>query len=78
MAHKTEWDITAVTNQVTAATQLQAEVSQLNQQIHELARRPHAGLGGFLHSLTDGHREHELEAQRLKVLDQLHTAMFGE
>jgi hypothetical protein len=40
MAHKTEWDITAVANQVTAATQLQAEVSQLNQQIQELASRP--------------------------------------
>ena len=75
MAHKTEWDITAVANQVTAATQLQAEVSQLNQQIQELASRPHAGLGGFLHSLTDGHREHELEAQRFKVLDQLHAVI---
>ena len=75
MAHKTEWDITAVTNQVTAATQLQAEVSQLNQQIQELASLPHSGLGGFLHSLTDGHREHELEAQRFKVLDQLHAAI---
>jgi hypothetical protein len=75
MAHKTEWDITAVANQVTAATQLQAEVSQLNQQIQELASRPHTGLGGFLHSLTDGHREHELEAQRFKVLDQLHAVI---
>ena len=75
MAHKTEWDITAVANQVTAATQLQAEVSQLNQQIQELASRPHTGLGGFLHSLTVGHREHELEAQRFKVLDQLHAVI---
>ena len=75
MANKTGWDITAVTNQVTAATQLQAEVSQLNQQIQELASRSHSGLGGFLHSLTDGHREHELEAQRFKVLDQLHAAI---
>jgi hypothetical protein len=75
MAHKTEWDITAVANQVTAATQLQAEVSQLNQQIQELAGRPHTGLGGFLHSLTDGHREHEFEAQRFKVLDQLHAVI---
>jgi hypothetical protein len=75
MAHKTEWDITAVANQVTAAIQLQAEVSQLNQQIQELASRPHTGLGGFLHSLTDGHREHELEAQRFKVLDQLHAVI---
>ena len=75
MAHKTEWDVTAVANQVTAATQLQAEVSQLNQQIQELASRPHTGLGGFLHSLTDGHREHELEAQRFKVLDQLHAVI---
>jgi len=75
MAHKTEWDITAVANQVTAATQLQAEVSQLNQQIQELASRPHTGLGGFLHSLTDGHREHELEAQRFKVVDQLHAVI---
>ena len=75
MAHKTEWDITAVANQVTAAIQLQAEVSQLNQQIQELASRPHAGLGGFLHSLTDGRREHELESQRFKVLDQLHAVI---
>src|SRR5450759_3885860 len=75
MAHKPEWDITAVANQVTAATQLQAEVSQLNQQIQELASRPNTGLGGFLHSLTDGHREHELEAQRSKVLDQLHAVI---
>src|ERR1700693_639315 len=61
MANKTGWDITAVTNQLTAATQLQAKVSQLNQQIQDLASRSHSGLGGFLHSLTDGHREHELE-----------------
>ena len=75
MAHKTEWDTSAVANQVTAATQLQADVSQLNQQIQELASRPHTGLGGFLHSLTDGHHEHELEAQRSKVLDQLQAAL---
>src|ERR1700694_4785101 len=75
MAHKTEWDITAVTTQVTAATQLQAEVSQLTQQIQELASRPHSRLGGFLHSLTDGHREHELEAQRFKVLAQTHAVI---
>src|SRR5450756_2000500 len=43
MAHKTEWDTSAVANQVTAATQLQADVSQLNQQIHELDSRPHIG-----------------------------------
>jgi hypothetical protein len=80
MAHKTEWDTSAVANQVTAATQLQADVSQLNQQIHELDSRPHTGLGGFLHSLTDGHHEHELEAQRSRVLDQLHAvlATFAE
>ena len=53
MAHKTEWDTSAVANQITAATQLQDGVSQLNQQIQELASRPHSGLGGFLHSLTD-------------------------
>src|ERR1700682_3225996 len=75
VAHKAEWDISAVTNQVTAATQLQADVSLLNQQIQELASRPHPGLGGFLHSLTDGHHEHELEAQRSKVLDQLHAVL---
>ena len=75
MAHKTEWDTSAIANQVTAATQLQTDVSQLNQQIQELASRPHTGLGGFLHSLTDGHHEHELEAQRSKVLDQLHAVL---
>ena len=75
LAHKAEWDISAVTNQVTAATQLQADVSQLNQQIQELSSRPHPGLVGFLHSLTDGHHEHELEAQRSKVLDQLHAVL---
>src|ERR1700694_2316509 len=75
VAHKTEWDITAVSNQGTAATQLQAEVPHLTQQIKEPTSRPHSGLGGFLHSLTDGHREHELEAQRLKVLDQLHAVI---
>ncbi len=75
MAHKTEWDTSAVANQVTAATQLQDGVSQLNQQIQDLASRPHSGLGGFLHSLTDGPHEHELEAQRSKVLDQLHTVL---
>jgi hypothetical protein len=73
MAHRTEWDTSAISNQVTAATQLQVDVSQLNQQIQELASRSHSGLGGFLHSLTDGHHEHELEAQRSKVLDQLHA-----
>src|SRR6266852_2607645 len=52
IAHKTEWDTSAVANQITAATQLQADVSQLNQQIQELGSRPHTGLGGFLHSLT--------------------------
>ena len=75
MAHETEWDTSAVANQLTAATQLQADVSQLNQQIQELASRPHTGLGGFLHTLTDGHHDHELEAQRSKVLDQLHAVI---
>jgi X-X-X-Leu-X-X-Gly heptad repeat protein len=75
MSHKTEWDTSAVANQITAATQLQDGVSQLNQQIQDLASRTHSGLGGFLHSLTDGHHEHELEAQRSKVLDQLHTLL---
>jgi len=75
VAHKAEWDISGVTNQVTAATQLQADISLLNQQIQELTSRPHSGLGGFLHSLTDGHHQHELEAQRSKVLDQLHAVL---
>jgi hypothetical protein len=75
VAHKTEWDTSSISNQVTAATQLQVDVSQLNQQIQELASRPHSGLGGFLHSLTDEHREHELEAQRSRVLDQLHAVI---
>jgi len=75
MAHKTEWDTSAVANQITAATQLQADVSKLNQQIQELASRPRSGLGGFLHSLTAGHHEHELETQRSKVLDQLHVVL---
>jgi len=75
MAHKTEWDTSAVADQITAATQLQTDVSQLTQQIQELASRPHTGVGGFLHSLTDGHHEHELETQRSKVLDQLKAAL---
>src|SRR6202521_2623885 len=75
MAHKTEWDTSAVASQITAATQLQADVSKLNKQIQELASRPRSGLGGFLHSLTAGHHEHELETQRSKVLDQLHMVL---
>src|ERR1700694_4768088 len=75
VAHKAEWDISAVTNQVTAATQLRSDVSLLNQQIQDLSSLPHPGLGGFLRSLTDGHHEHELEAQRSKVLDQLHAVL---
>lgn len=75
MAHKAEWDTTPVANQIAAATQLQSDVYQLNQQIQELASRPHSGLGGFLHSLTDGSHEHELEAQRSKVLGQLNAAL---
>src|ERR1700694_1268953 len=75
IAHKTEWDTGAAPAQITAATQLQTDVSQLNQQIQELGTRPHTGLGGFLHSLTDGHHEHELETQRAKVLDQLQAAL---
>jgi len=75
MTHKAEWDTTVVANQISAATQLQADVNQLNQQIQELASRPHSGLGGFLHSVTDAHHEHELEAQRSKVLDQLNAAL---
>lgn len=75
LAHKTEWDTSAIANQVTAATQLQADVFQLSQQIQELASRPHTGLGGFFQSLTAGHHEHALEAQRSKVLDQLHAVI---
>jgi hypothetical protein len=75
LAHKTDWDTSAVAEQITAATQLQTDLSQLNQQIQELASRPHTGLGGFLHSLTDGHHEQELETQRSKVLDQLKAAL---
>jgi hypothetical protein len=75
IAHKSEWDTSAVVGQVQAATQLQTDVSQLNQQIQELESKPHAGLGGFLHSLTDGHHGHELEAQRSRVLGQLHVAL---
>src|SRR6202521_6393613 len=51
MAHKTEWDTRAVADQIAAATKLQTDVSQLTQQIMELASKPHTGLGGFLHSL---------------------------
>src|SRR5579872_1220577 len=36
MAHKTEWDTSAVADQITAATHLQTDVSQLTQQIQEL------------------------------------------
>jgi hypothetical protein len=75
MAHKSEWDTSAIVDQVNAAAQLQTDVSQLNQQIQELESRPHTGLGGFLHSLTDEHHEHELEAQRSRVLDQLHSVL---
>ena len=75
MAHKSEWDSSAIVDQVNAAAQLQTDVSQLNQQIQEIESKPHAGLGGFLHSLTDGHHGHELEAQRSRVLDQLHVAV---
>src|SRR5450759_3231678 len=75
MAHKTEWDTSAVADQITAATQLHTDVAQLTQQIQELANRPHTGVGGFLHLLTDGHHEHELEAQRTQVLDQLKAAL---
>src|SRR6202521_237755 len=75
IANKTEWDSSAVADQITAATQLQTDVSQLNQQIQELGSRPYTGLGGYLHSLTDGHHEHELETQRSKVIDQLHRVL---
>ncbi len=75
MAHKTEWDTSGVANQIAAATQLQDGVSQLNRQIQDLSNRPHSGLGGFLHSLAAGHHERELEAQRSRVLDQLHAAI---
>lgn len=75
MAHKSEWDTSAIVDQVNAAAQLQTDVSQLNQQIQEIESKPHAGLGGFLHSLTDGPHGHELEAQRSRVLDQLHVAV---
>jgi len=75
MAHKSEWDTSGVANQIAAATQLQDGVSQLNKQIQDLSSRTHSGLGGFLHSLTDSHHEKELEAQRSKVLDQLHAAV---
>src|ERR1700694_1636194 len=75
LAHSAEWDTTEVANQVMAATQLQADVSQLNQQIQELASRPHPGLEGFFPSLPDGHNAHELEAQRSKVLDQLNAVL---
>ncbi len=77
MAHKTEWDTSGVANQIAAATQLQDGVSQLNQQIQDLSNRPHSGLGGFLHSLTGEHHEKELEAQRSRVLDQLHAAIVA-
>jgi len=75
MAHESEWDTSRVANQIAAATQLQDGVSQLNKQIQDLSSRTHSGLGGFLHSLTDSHHEKELEAQRSKVLDQLHAAV---
>ena len=75
IARKTEWDTGAVADQIAAATQLQTDVSQLNQQIQELGSRPHTGLGGYVRSLTDGHHEHELETQRSKVLDQLKAAL---
>ena len=75
LAHKTDWDSSAVANQVTMATQLQAEVSKLSEQIEEVASRPHTGLGGFFHFLTGGHHEHELEAQRSRVLDQLQVVL---
>ena len=80
IAHKTEWDTSAFADQVVEANRFQADVAQLNQQIQELASRPRVGLGGFLHSLTDGHQEHQLEAQRTKVVGQLQTllATFAE
>src|SRR5258708_27559315 len=40
MAHKTEWDITAVAQNATAATQTQAGGSQIQPHIQKLPRRP--------------------------------------
>jgi hypothetical protein len=75
IAHKDQWDTSTVGNQVTEATRLGAEVSQLNQQIQELASKPHTGLDGLLHSVIDSHHEHSLQAQQTKVHDQLKTVM---
>ena len=75
MAHKTEWDTSAIADQIAAATKPQTDVSNLPSRSWNSPASPHTGVGGFLHSLTDGHHEHELEAQRSKVLDQLKAAL---
>lgn len=71
LQHKSEWDAAAVADQVAQVSQVQAQVADLSQQIAMLAAKPHSGLGGLIHSLTDGHHQHDLEAQRTKLSEQL-------
>jgi hypothetical protein len=71
LQHKGQWDATAVGDQVAQADQLQAQVAGLGQQIATLASKRHSGLSGLIHSLTDGHHQHDLEAQRAKLSEQL-------
>jgi hypothetical protein len=69
--HKGEWDATVVADQVAQIGQLQVQVGDLNQQIAVMAAKPHSGLGGLWHSITDGHHQHELEVRRANLSQQL-------
>jgi hypothetical protein len=75
IADPTGWDTSAVAGQVALARQLQAQMDLLDAEIAAVASKPHPGLEGVFHWLTDGHHTHELEARRAQLARQLEATL---
>jgi len=77
LKHAAEWDTSTLADQIAQAGQLQAKVNDLNQQIGALSAAPHSGLEGVWHSITDGHHQHQLDASRASISQQLEQLLVA-
>ncbi len=63
IAHQTEWKSADFAGRIDAARSLGQLVTNLQQQISEVSARPHQGLGGVLHRVTDSQELNRLKKQ---------------
>ena len=63
IAHQPEWKSADFAGRIDAARSLGQLVTKLQQQISEVSGRPHQGLGGVLHRVTDSQEVNRLKKQ---------------